>query len=81
MSVQGETAVSKVDYVLSPNVLLVNRLKTVKPFFSQKKYLNKKKKAQIKDVSVDIDSLTALAPLNRCLKHDSPKQKPCPATG
>ena len=65
MSVQGETAVSKVDYALSPNVLLVNRLKTVK---LKKKYLNTQKKAQIKDVSVDIDSLTALAPLNRCLK-------------
>ena len=80
MSVQGETAVSKVDYVLSPNVLHVNRLKTVK-LKKKKKYLDKKKEAQIKDVSVDIDSLTAVAPLNRCLKHDSPKQKPCPAAG
>ena len=50
-------------------------------FFFPKKNTSTKKKAQIKDVSVDIDSLTALAPLNRCLKHDSPKQKPCPATG
>ena len=31
-------------------------------------YLDTRKEAQIKDVSVDIDSLTALAPLNRCLK-------------
>ena len=49
--------------------------------FKKKKYLDKKKEAQIKDVSVDIDSLTAVAPVNRCLKHDSPKQKPCPAAG